>query len=1502
MMRLSTAPIRRLRAAISHDCAPAGDDDDGGGGGTGSPNGFGSGGGGDFEEGAGAEDPERDYWQAHKTAPKNSKNVLKELQKRVASAQATKKLDAGEMDLMSIPEKVFEMQDLRIVFLQGNKLEVLPPSVGKLRMLTQLRLFGNKLRWLPKEIGDCVALQILWVQDNLLISLPASIGNLLQLKILTVARNPLRSLPVDLTKCVNLKELDIDGLDDTLSIPPVDVVKAGLPAAFVYLKEFQRRLSWVEETATLDLSSMGLRASTLPLEVTNMTNITALNLAKNQMPAVSPSLCFMASLTDLDVSECAYMRELSPEMGVMKQLQRIGTFGTDLTSPPPEVVGHSAEAIVEYLATLYDARSTLSLHLNNIDIQHVDDAIASIRGLVHLSLASNRLVDVSPELSRLVDMHTLELQSNNLKTLPRELERCTALTHVNLSDNRLEGPLFAEPWVGAWTKIKYLNVLQNDKVSMLPMSIANWTSLEKLDLDESKFTQPPIEVLRKGGRSAVQYCQKFADTEGTVTKIELSGFRFHNYPVEINTLKGLKSLVLQYNDIKLLPDSMTILNDLREIHLSHNPLMVVPPVIAYFTQLRALRLDNTLLEELPSFLGKLVKLKGFSAVQNRFVSLPPEFGSMVSLTRINLDSNGLRSLPDTLGKLTALKDISLTRNKIGWIPASFGSLICVEELRVGFNRLHALPKEIGFMTSLVRLRCGNNLIDELPLEIEQLTNLEDLSVNNNQISLLPIVLGNLTRMRNINYDNNPITVPREDVLAQGSEGVIAFMTKMYRSALTHGLDMKHQSLQFFPAETLTVPALHSLVLDDNNLEELPKELMVLTSLTILSVQRNKLKRVATECGMMTSLTRLLLNDNKLFEIPLSFGRAKNLSEVDIQHNAQWQTPPPEVVKQGSGVIVNYLKKFGEAFDTKRLRLEGLKLEQFPRDVYKFTSAFQPLNGGSLTALSVSHNKIAEIPGDIDEHLGPLMELDLDENELEALPDQIGNLTNLVRLSFNRNYFMTFPACCCSCIKLQSLQFAGNPVIRIDPCVGYLTLLSDLLVDTERLEEPPMELVVQGCHAVVSYLGQVQAAISTLRLHLPNFKLVTFPPELTATKHHPVTVAPRLLEVSMPDNRLEAIPTSMSSLTSMTRLDLSNNRITKISVVLGTWLQLQSLDLSGNMLTELPGTIGNLKLLTVMRLSHNRLTVLPPFMAKLVNLRELYVQNNELDALFEGMHECIKLVTVSFSDNKLPSLPYELARLQHLQNIVLDNNPLHSPPPEIRGKGSPAVIDYLRRFDEAGETRALDLDGLGLKVFPLEIVAMSSLKVLSIRDNEIEVIPPVIGRMIGLEKLNLDRNRLIQLPVELGGVVALSELTLEGNDLRTPPSEIIEQGTSAISEYLKRMMHARKTQSLDLGALELRRTPVEVAFMTGLTSLSLVNNHLHKIFVGIGQLTLLTSLLLDYNELQTLPRTVCNLTNLTTLSLAHNKIKHIADWLHSLLPLRSLNIADNLLQVSFESMP
>ena len=353
-----------------------------------------------------------------------------------------------------------------------------------------------------------------------------------------------------------------------------------------------------------------------------MTGLTSLNLARNAMPALSGSLHHMMSLTELDLQECRSLRELSPEVGLMTQLRHIITFQCTLSSPPPEIFAVGVSAVLYYLARLHSARTRHELHLNSLDLIGTDDAISKIDGLVTLSLANNKLQDVSPSLARLVALETLDLQGNCLQSLPRELEGLTALTALNVSDNRLNGPVLLGMWIGAWAKLRHLNARLNPGLRRLPLSVACWVGLETLLVDEEQFEQPPMEVLRKGARATVEYCGKFSDIAGAVSKMQLNGYKFQHYPEEVNQLTSLKSLQLQYNDIKFLPASMTSLVNLRELSVSHNPLVKVPPIVSSFSGLKTLRMDNTLLEEIPAIMGKLKNLKAFSAVQNNILSLP----------------------------------------------------------------------------------------------------------------------------------------------------------------------------------------------------------------------------------------------------------------------------------------------------------------------------------------------------------------------------------------------------------------------------------------------------------------------------------------------------------------------------------------------------------------------------------------------------------------------------------------------------------------------------------------------------------------------------------------------------------------------------------------------------------------------------------------------------------------------------------------------------------------
>jgi len=168
------------------------------------------------------------------------------------------------------------------------------------------------------------------------------------------------------------------------------------------------------------------------------------------------------------------------------------------------------------------------------------------------------------------------------------------------------------------------------------------------------------------------------------------------------------------------------------------------------------------------------------------------------------------------------------------------------------------------------------------------------------------------------------------------------------------------------------------------------------------------------------------------------------------------------------------------------------------------------------------------------------------------------------------------------------RFSENALVRIHPGVGKLTLLTQLEVDFDKIVEPPIQVLTQGCAAIVRYLGQINAALSSLHLHLPNFNLISFPPELVHTPTHAVPQAGRLQVVSLPGNKMETIPTTMRTLTLITKLDLSGNLLSRISVVIGAWQRLEFLDMSSNVLSELPSTMGNLRRLQVLYSSYRHI--------------------------------------------------------------------------------------------------------------------------------------------------------------------------------------------------------------------------------------------------------------------------------------------------------------------------
>jgi CCR4-NOT transcription complex subunit 6 len=101
-------------------------------------------------------------------------------------------LDFGGQNLKVITNALFQYQFLTKMYLNCNKLAVLPEGIGKLRALTHLDVSLNELRTLPAEIGMLVNLKQLLLFDNHVNFLPDEIGSLYQLEMLGIEGNPIQ--------------------------------------------------------------------------------------------------------------------------------------------------------------------------------------------------------------------------------------------------------------------------------------------------------------------------------------------------------------------------------------------------------------------------------------------------------------------------------------------------------------------------------------------------------------------------------------------------------------------------------------------------------------------------------------------------------------------------------------------------------------------------------------------------------------------------------------------------------------------------------------------------------------------------------------------------------------------------------------------------------------------------------------------------------------------------------------------------------------------------------------------------------------------------------------------------------------------------------------------------------------------------------------------------------------------------------------------------------------
>lgn len=352
---------------------------------------------------------------------------------------------------------------------------------------------------------------------------------------------------------------------------------------------------------SLDLS--GLRLTSLPDELFQLTSLHSLDLSFNFLQILPSSWGYLASLVMLDLNSNQLL-ELPSELGQLALLQELNLSYNTLKTLPSEL------GLLTKLRILF--------------------------------LSGNQLNSLPAELEQLTNLRALVVRDNHLLELPSALGKLTLLQELDLSENLLE-ELPNE--LGQLSELKFFN-LNNNQLRKLPREFGQLTSLEKLEVSDNQLHTLPADL-------------------GKLNKLKdfnISGNQLHKLPSELCQLSALSSLSLSYNLIRELPRDLAQLTQLKALQLQSNDLHDLPSSIGHLAELKELYLGNNQIKDLPPEMGLLTKLKALDVNNNQLKGLPPELGLLRTLLLLDLSDNELKELPLELGKLSGLKQIYLQDN------------------------------------------------------------------------------------------------------------------------------------------------------------------------------------------------------------------------------------------------------------------------------------------------------------------------------------------------------------------------------------------------------------------------------------------------------------------------------------------------------------------------------------------------------------------------------------------------------------------------------------------------------------------------------------------------------------------------------------------------------------------------------------------------------------------------------------------------------------------------
>ncbi|KAL0369343.1 UNVERIFIED_CONTAM: putative LRR receptor-like serine/threonine-protein kinase [Sesamum calycinum] len=529
---------------------------------------------------------------------------------------------------------------LRFLSLNNNSYSGnLPPELGRLKRLQSLSVSYNLIGGqIPASLSNCTELSSIIISYNKLAGpLPPELGLLPRLELIAFSKNNISgSIPSTFGNLSSLMRLyggsnDLTGeIPDSLGrLKKLELLAFGENRLTGFVPPTIFNLSYIN---TFDLAANELEG-TLPSYLgTTLPNLQTFSVGINLFSGTIP--VSLSNATNLVYLHVGYNR-FSGKVPSLVKLNKLGVLALS-----GNLLGKGESDELSFLSSLVNATSLVSLGLddNNFGGQLPVSFWNLSTTLSRLFLTRNQITGTIPsEIGNFVSLLDLRVNDNRFTGMvPYSIGKLRNLQFLDFSRNIFSSNIPSS--IGNLSLLLAMYLSENNLSSGMPSSLGNCQNLLELNLSQNALTGPvPREVLSIPSLRTVDLSQN-----------QLNG----TLPVEIGSLKNLEYFNVSGNNFAgEVPSTLGGCVRLEFLDMEENSLQGNIP--SSFSSLRGLQVldlsSNKLDGEIPSFLGEF-NLLALNLSFNDFEGALPEDGIFKNASLISVSGN-----PKLCGGIPELK-------------------------------------------------------------------------------------------------------------------------------------------------------------------------------------------------------------------------------------------------------------------------------------------------------------------------------------------------------------------------------------------------------------------------------------------------------------------------------------------------------------------------------------------------------------------------------------------------------------------------------------------------------------------------------------------------------------------------------------------------------------------------------------------------------------------------------------------------------------------------------